>query len=70
MAYEKNITISKEGREATIKDSSWKVYERNGWTRADDGSSEGSTEPSSAPAESEPESEAPAKKTTTRKKAD
>jgi len=66
MAYEKDITITKGKLEATIKDASWPVYERNGWTRADDGSSEGN----SAPAESEPESEAPAKKTTTRKKAD
>jgi hypothetical protein len=39
MAYEKRITITKDGEEATIMEPSWPVYERNGWTRADDGSS-------------------------------
>jgi len=46
MAYEKQITITKDGEEAQIYEPSWPVYERNGWTRADDGSSE-----ESAPAE-------------------
>jgi hypothetical protein len=40
MAYEKQIKITKDGQEATIMESSWRLYERNGWTRADDGSSE------------------------------
>jgi hypothetical protein len=57
MPYGSNITISKDGSEATIPEASWPVYERNGWTRADDGSSE----------EPQEETEAPAKKTTTRK---
>ena len=39
MPYGNNITISKDGSEATIPEASWPVYERNGWTRADDGSS-------------------------------
>jgi len=65
MAHEKEVELTKDGLTATVMSSSAKAYERLGWTRTDDGSSEGS----SAPAESEPESEAPAKKTTTRKKA-
>lgn len=59
---EKQIKVTKDGQEGTIMESSWRVYERNGWTRADDGSSE--------PTEPEPEPKAPAKKTTTRKAAD
>ena len=39
MGYEKKIAITKDGQEATILEPSWPVYERLGWTRADDGSS-------------------------------
>lgn len=40
MGYQKQVKITKGDSEATIQESSLKVYERNGWTRADDGSSE------------------------------
>ena len=59
MAYEKKITVTKGGIEAVIMESSTKVYERNGWTVADDGSSE---EPEEAP----PAKKAAVKKTTSK----
>jgi hypothetical protein len=40
MGYQKLVRITKGDTEATVIESSLKVYERNGWTRADDGSSD------------------------------
>jgi hypothetical protein len=55
----KEVKITKDGEEGYCMESAVAAWERDGWTRADDGSSE---EPE---AESEPEAEeAPAKKTT------
>jgi|SoimicMinimDraft_3_1059731.scaffolds.fasta_scaffold599497_2 hypothetical protein len=51
------ISITKDGETGQCMPSALPTWERNGWTRADDGSSE----------EPQEETEAPAKKTTTRK---
>lgn len=68
MAYERDMKVTKDGLEAIIKDSSWKLYERLGWTRADDGSSESSTEePAGEPEPDPPAKKTAAKKATTRK---
>jgi hypothetical protein len=60
MPRPKEVAITKDGQEAYVLESSVKAWERHGWTRADDGSSEESAEP---------EAEAPTKKTTPRKAA-
>jgi hypothetical protein len=39
MTLEKQVKITKDDQEAVVMESSVKVWERNGWTRADDGSS-------------------------------
>jgi hypothetical protein len=39
MPYGKEIKVKKDDQEAVIQERSLPVYERNGWTRADDGSS-------------------------------
>lgn len=37
---QKEIKITKDGQEGACLESSLPAWERNGWTRADDGSSE------------------------------
>jgi hypothetical protein len=56
MPYGKQIKITKDDDEATIEASSWKVYERNGWTRTDDGGSEAGP-PAAAPQSAAPTQE-------------
>jgi hypothetical protein len=36
MPYGKSITVTKDGQKAVVHERSWSVYERNGWTRAED----------------------------------
>ncbi len=58
MPRAQQIKITKDGEEGYVLRESVKAWERNGWTVADDGSSE-EQDASTAPT--------PAKKTTTRK---
>jgi hypothetical protein len=60
MPRAKEVKITKDGQEGYCLESSVKAWERNGWTRADDGGNE------EKPSE-ESEADAPKKKTTTRK---
>lgn len=70
MPRSKQIKITKDGEEGYALASSLPAWERNGWTVADDGSSEEEAEVTEHPIEtqvedSDPEAEAaPAKKTT------
>jgi hypothetical protein len=70
MPRSKQIKITKDGEEGYALESALPAWERNGWTRADDGSSEEEAEVTEHPIETQveestPEAEAaPAKKTT------
>ena len=64
MPRAREVEITKGDLKGKVLQESVKVWERNGWTVADDGSSE-EQDSSTAPA-AEPK-KAPAKKTTTRK---
>jgi len=63
MPRAQQIKITKDGEEGYCLKESLKMYERNGWTAADDGSSEEAEAVTKNPIETQ----APAKKTTTRK---
>jgi hypothetical protein len=69
MPSKKEVKITNEnGDEAYVHPSSVAAYERNGWTRADDGSSEELTAAAPPEVQQNPAAPtAPAKKTTTRK---
>ena len=72
MPRAQQIKIEKDGVEGYCLRESVKAYERNGWTVADDGSSEEEQAVTEHPIESQveeaPDAEpVPAKKTTTRK---
>jgi hypothetical protein len=44
MPRAKEVKITKDGQDAFVLEESVKAWERHGWTRADDGSSEQSAE--------------------------
>ena len=66
MSKQKQIHITNGDMEAWVSPKSVPVYERRGWTVADDGSSESET----APAEAAVVEETPVEKKTTSRKAD
>lgn len=72
MSRAQQVKIEKDGVEGFCLKESVPLYERNGWTVADDGSSEEEQDVTEHPIETQvedaPDAEpAPAKKTTTRK---
>jgi hypothetical protein len=66
MPRPKQVKITKDGQEGFCLESSLPAWERNGWTRADDGDSEEEAEVTDKPLETQ----ARAAKKTTRKAAD
>ena len=72
MPRQQNVKITKDGEEGYCLESAVATWEKNGWTRADDGSSEEEVEQTEYPIETQvgnADSEAPAPpaKKTTRK---
>ena len=53
MPRPKQIKITKDGQEGYCLESSLKAWERNGWTRADDGSSEEEAQVTAHPMETQ-----------------
>ena len=68
MPRAKQIKNTKDGEEGFVLKESVAAWERNGWTVADDESSEAeAAEVTDRPLETQERASAPAKKTTTRK---